>query len=73
MNEEKLTVETCQRMQTEDDPPDSYDSSECQDCTNWDCIFMPGSAYDDFMRGELETMFPEGVDDGFNSSDFGEN
>ena len=71
MGAEKPNKEDCQRMEYGGEAPESYDSTECQDCTYWDCIFMPEKACKEFMDGEQEAMFPEGIDDGFNFSDFG--
>ena len=73
MDEEKPNIENCQRIESPDDEiPQKYDSTECQDCTTWDCIYMPEGESEKFMQGELESMFPEGIDDGFNFSDFGD-
>ncbi len=71
MGDEKPSVDECQRMDSVEEMPDAYDANECQDCSNGNCIFMPESEYRKFMDGETESMFPDGIDDGFNFSDAG--
>ena len=43
---------------------------DCQDCTNWDCKFMKPGMREEFEEGELASMFPDGIDDGFNTDDW---
>ena len=69
---ENPSVGECQRMESENDIPKAYDAEECAGCGNFNCIFMPESKYNKLMERELENMFPEGMDDGFDFSDFGE-
>ena len=52
--------------------PTSYEADECEECTNWDCKYMPDDAYDKLMEDELDSIFPNRIDDGFNFSDYGE-
>jgi len=44
-----------------------------KDYNYFSCKYMPAGAEEEFRQGELDSMFPEGIDDGFNFSDFGEN
>jgi hypothetical protein len=63
-NKNQLTEEDCQRVANGEDQPQSYDKAECIDCTNRDCPFMPPSVMEQFDKGELDALFPNGQDDG---------
>jgi len=64
--------ENCQRMIEGEEKPIEYNDN-CEDCTYFSCKYIPAGAEEKFRQGELDSMFPEGIDDGFNFSDFGEN
>ncbi len=72
MEEEILNPGNCPRIANGEDAPDAYDGSACQDCTNWDCPHMPESAQDEFIKGELDSMFPEGDAEEFDITSFGD-
>ena len=50
-----------------EEKPTEYEDGSCQDCVCFSCKYMLAGAEEAFRQGELEVMFPEGIDDGFNS------
>ena len=38
---------------------------DCQDCTSWTCKYMKPGMREEFEEGELASMFPDGIDDGY--------
>ena len=68
-NDEKCepNEENCQRMIRGEEKPTEYEDGNCQDCVYFSCKYMPAGAEEEFRQGEIESMFPEGIDDGFDS------
>ena len=44
-----------------------YNDGNCQDCAYFSCKYMLAGAEEKFRQGELDSMFPDGIDDGFDS------
>ena len=57
---EQLKADDCQRVERGEGQPRSYDKTECVDCTNWNCQFMPPEKYEEWQRDEMDTLFPNG-------------
>lgn len=64
MEDTGLDVMNCLRMSDGEARPTSYDKTTCYDCENLSCPYMPEAKVEEFMKGELASMYPnDDVDD----------
>ncbi len=66
------TADKCPLVQTDDIQAECFTPELCDECMMFGCEFISDERREEFKNKMVDMMFPNGQDDGFNCSDFGE-